>query len=282
VTQDSGPIGVFDSGVGGLTVAAEILRRFPGEQILYLADQAHVPYGGRPLREIQGFAVSISRFLAESGCRALVMACNISSAVALERVARDLAPLPVRGMIAAAARCAAAESAPIGVLATEGTVRSGAYTAQITTLNARARVIEIACPRFVPLVQAGELDTPAPREAARERLQHLARAGCRVAILGCTHYPFLLPALRRAAADLEMPPVEWLDPARALVDEMTLTLPGLRACGRPRVRLLTTGRPDAFAAQAARFLPGVEAGVEPAAWVSGGRIETRAPAAACR
>src|SRR5262249_46452616 len=147
VTLSDGPLGIFDSGVGGLTVVGEILRRYPGEQILYVADQAHVPYGGRPPDEIKQFATGVSEFLPDHGVRAIIMACNISSAVALPAVRRELSPLPVFGMIEAAARRAARSSDyPIGILATAGTVKSQAYTRQIQEIAPGSKVVEVACP----------------------------------------------------------------------------------------------------------------------------------------
>ncbi len=263
------PIGVFDSGVGGLTVVGALLRRSPSERVLYLADQAHVPYGGRPLEEIRELATGISRFLAEQGCRAVVMACNISSAVALPGVREMLAPLPVFGMIGPAARRATERpGGRIGVLATAGTVQSGAYTAHIRALDPAAQVVEVACPRFVPLVEAGRLDTEDAEAAAREYLSPLAEAGCETVILGCTHYPFLLPALEREARDLWSGPVRFVDPASAVVEDLRDAVPASISQSAHSV-LLTTGDRALFADQAPRFLPGVDAEIGTANWVAG-------------
>lgn len=259
VRENTAPIGVFDSGVGGLTVVRAILHRFPRERILYVADQAHVPYGERPLEDIHRFARGISDFLAEQGCKAIVMACNISSACALPSIATKLAPLPIFGMIGPAVRRAveADPRAAIGVLATTGTVRSGAYTAQIRALNPQARVIEVACPRFVPLVEAGELYSEETMEAAYAYLMPIARAECRTIILGCTHYPFLLPTLRRAAADLFPEPVHFIDPAEETAQALEgKVLPS--QLGVARHLLLTTGDVATFARQIPCFLPSVK------------------------
>jgi len=282
VTTSTGPLGVFDSGVGGLTVVGALLRRFPSERVLYVADQAHVPYGERPLEEVCGFATEISRFLASQGCRAIVMACNISSATALPSVSARLAPRPVLGVIAAAVRRAVLPpllppsqgwEPRIGVLATAGTVRSGAYSAQIRRLNPGARVIEVACPRFVPLVEAGELETEAACAAAREYLAPLAEAGCRTILLGCTHYPFLLSTLRRTAAELFDVPVTFIDPADEIADALRAALFDLGQVHHSAPNLLlTTGDPDVFRAQAPRFLPGAAFAVAPACWTSEGAL----------
>jgi len=216
----SAPIGVFDSGLGGLTVVREILRRLPHERIVYVGDTAHVPYGGRPLEQVHGFAVGISRYLIESAhCKAIVMACNISSAVACDAVAELYPAMPVLGVIAPGARAAAARAAgdPIGVLATDGTVRSGAYARAIEAQRPGTPVTSIACPKFVPLVESGQTETPEAQDAAREYLSAAtAPHGARVIILGCTHYPFLLPTLKRLAG----PDVAFVDPAGETVREL--------------------------------------------------------------
>lgn len=260
-----GAVGVFDSGVGGLTVVDAILRRTPNEKVLYVADQAHVPYGGRPLEEVREFATSISRFLAAQGCRAVVMACNISSAVALPSVERLLAPLPIIGVIDPASRVAAKHNAGldadgeppiIGVLATEGTVNSGAYPKVLGSYDPRVTVAQVPCPRFVPLVEAGRTESADAVDAAREYLTFLARLHCRTIILGCTHYPYLLPALRRVAGELFEQPVTFIDPAQEAAESLSGivedagSMPG-------RSLLLTTGNPDNFQCQAPTFLASV-------------------------
>lgn len=272
------PIGIFDSGVGGLSVAAALLKRYPGERILYVADQAHVPYGGRPLDEVEGFATAISGFLAAQPCRAIIMACNVSSATALPDVSQSLRPMPVLGVIKAAAQKAAySEQRPrIGVLATEGTVHSGAYTTQIHSYNPDAVVREVACPRFVPLVEMRETETPEAESACMEYLRPLALSGCETVVLGCTHYPFLLPALRRVAAHLFSSDLCFIDPADEIADALADALPniGWEAPGdveRPAARhlLLTTGDADTFSMQIPGFLPGVEYDVGQAVWSNG-------------
>ncbi|MDH7602429.1 MAG: glutamate racemase [Armatimonadota bacterium] len=205
------PIGVFDSGVGGLSVARQILRILPRERIIYFADTAHVPYGERPLEEIRGFALDITRFLIEQGVKAVVMACNMSSAVALD-VARVLYPdVPIIGVIEPGARAAVrvARGKPVGVLATTGTVRSGAYVRAISAIDSTVPVVQQACPRFVPLVEAGLAESEEAETAARDYVEPLIRAGCGTIVLGCTHYPFLRKAVESAAG----PGITIVDPA---------------------------------------------------------------------
>lgn len=261
LTQPSrlhGPIGVFDSGLGGLTVVRRLWEALPDEPILYVADQIHVPYGGRDLAEVSGFARGISESLLGWGCRAVVMACNISSATACNTVQAEHPDVPVCGVILPGAEAAAHRTANgrIGVLATAGTVKSGAYTAALRALNPTLHVTETACPKFVPLVEAGEIDTPEAAAAAREYLLPLLKAGVDTVILGCTHYPFLLPVLRDAA-----PGISYVDPALQTVCRLSDLLPAVpRAVLRdpdptPLHVLLTTGDPGSFADQVRRFLP---------------------------
>lgn len=268
----AGSLGVFDSGVGGLTVVSAVLRRNPRERVLYVADQAHVPYGGRPLDEVRGFATGISDFLAANGCRAIVMACNISSAVALPPVSEALSPLPIYGMIRPAARRAAQGRNPrVGVLATEGTVRSGAYETEIKRVNPDATVMQVACPRFVPLVEAGETESEEAESAAREYLEPLSRADCDTIILGCTHYPYLLPVLYRVSSELWNRPVTFIDPAEELAVEIPSAADYPLTTAEP-LTLLTTGDPFVFTEQVPRFLSSGESRVGKVRWTSDDRL----------
>lgn len=204
-------IGVFDSGLGGLSVAAKIIEIYPKEQIVYFADNAHVPYGERPLDEIRGFAVDITAYLINRGAKVVVMACNMSSAVALEAAQSRFPDVPVLGVIepGAKAAIAVAQDAPVGILATSGTVKSGAYERSIHKLDPQRKVVQQACPRFVPLVESGRADSEDAEAAARDYVGPLVSEGCRTIILGCTHYPFLRRAIESAAG----PEVTIVDPA---------------------------------------------------------------------
>jgi glutamate racemase len=231
------PIGIFDSGVGGLTVLNAIRSRCPDIPFVYVADQAHVPYGERSLEEVAGFARSISRYLAGLECSAIVMACNISSATALDEVSREFPETPVFGVVRAGARgaCDAASeldwSVPegdsetmsrpsIGVLATTGTVTSGAYPDAVAALCPEVEVHQVACPDLVPMIEEGEEETPRMLARCMEYLEPLADADCRVVVLGCTHYPLALSTLRVAAMRLyETPPV-FVDPAQVLAADV--------------------------------------------------------------
>ena len=252
----TGPIGVFDSGLGGLTVVREMLRTLPHEPIVYVGDTAHVPYGGRDLSQISDFAHEISRFLLEEmGCRALVMACNISSAVAFNDVARSLAPLPVLGVIEPGARAAieVSQGRPVAVLTTEGTAKSGAYARALDALAPGVPVSTVACPLFVPLVEAGLTETPDAAAAARGYLAQTGQAP--VVILGCTHYPFLLPVLQREAG----PGVMFVDPAGETVRELSHLLGDTPPAPAPSHQFFATGDPADFARGAQAFLGEVAA-----------------------
>ncbi len=273
------PIGVFDSGLGGLTVVREVLRQLPCERVVYVGDTAHVPYGGRPLDEVQGFAVGISRFLIEeAGCKAVVMACNISSAVARDAVQKLFPSMPVLGVILPGARAAAqmAGGGPVAVLTTEGTARSGAYARALEAESPGTPVTSVACPRFVPLVEADRTETAEAEECAREYLES-ARAPhhARVVILGCTHYPFLLPVLAKAAG----PGVVFVDPAGETVRELSclLAAQGLtaeRGEAAPPHTFYATGDPAAFATGAHAFLGNdVAASARRLIWQEGKLVE---------
>ncbi len=225
--QPSDPIGMFDSGVGGLSVARELLRLLPDERLMYYADTVHVPYGGRPLAEVRGFALHICDFLAARGAKMIVMACNISSAVALDTAQERYPTIPIIGVLRPGARAACAGGAErIGVLATQGTVSSGAYERAVHEADKGISVLQVPCPKFVPLVEAGETETHEAYDACLEALLPMAaRPACDAIILGCTHYPFLLPMLVRVARDLfhGKPPV-FVDPAGETVAAIGKTL----------------------------------------------------------
>lgn len=214
-------IGVRDSGVGGLTVARRIKEALPHARLLYFADTIHVPYGGREPDEVRHFALSIADFLVEEGAHLVVFACNTSSAVALES-ARETLSVPVVGTIEPGARAANAQTVNnrIGVLATQTTVESAVYTQHIEALNSRNGVLEIACPRFVPLVESEQTESDAALEAAREYLRPLVDFGADTIVLGCTHYPLLMPVLQRAARELGAPHLYFVDPAQAVADDV--------------------------------------------------------------
>jgi glutamate racemase len=208
-----------------------------------VGDTTHVPYGGRPLEQVRGFALSLTGYLAGGGCRAVVMACNISSAVALE-MARRRFDVPVFGMVEAGAQAAAsvAPDATIGVMATEGTVKSGAYTATLRRLRDGREAVEVACPKFVPLVESARWDAEEAYSAACEYAAPLVERGVDTVILGCTHYPFLAAAIRAAFPY----PVHLIDPAESVAADLERVLGTTSGSAATVHRFEATGDPAAF------------------------------------
>lgn len=190
-------IGVFDSGVGGLTVLKEIQRLLPGEEILYLGDTARVPYGTKSPATVRRYALEAAGFLTRYGVKMLVVACNTASSVALSDL-ETCFRLPVIGVIEPGAKRAVSvtRTGRIGVIGTEGTVKSGAYTLAIKQLAPDADVVSVPCPLFVPLVEEGWLDHPVTKLTARAYLDNLRHHGIDTLVLGCTHYPLLKPVLQ--------------------------------------------------------------------------------------
>lgn len=192
------PIGIFDSGVGGLTVYRALHERLPDEHFIYLGDTARVPYGTKSLGTVERYAIENSRFLESRGIKLLVVACNTASALALPAI-RDAVKVDVVGVIepGAAAAVAIASGKSIGVIATEATVQSAAYSRAIARLEPKTRVIEQACPLFVSLAEEGWADTPVAEAVAEEYLNQFKTNSIRALVLGCTHYPILNGVIRR-------------------------------------------------------------------------------------
>jgi glutamate racemase len=200
------PIGIFDSGVGGLTVYRALHEHLPNERFVYLGDTARVPYGTKSLATVERYAIENARFLTAHGIKLLVVACNTASALALPAIRASL-DIDVVGVIGPGARAAVIEragrartQARIGVVATESTVQSGAYTAAIKKANANATVVERACPLFVPLAEEGWADNDVARMIAETYLQDL-RANIDTLVLGCTHYPILREVIQQTVGD---------------------------------------------------------------------------------
>jgi glutamate racemase len=206
-------IGVFDSGVGGLTVVSALRRRLPGESILYLGDTARLPYGSKSPDTVTRYTRRNIEFLTERGVKAVVVACNTASALALP--ALDLQGVPTWGVIEPGARAAAAASrGKVGVIATEATVRSDAYPRALRALRPDLEILSQPCPLFVPLVEEGWHDDPITEQVAERYLRPLLDAGIDTLVLGCTHYPLLVPVLRRVAG----PDVALVDSAEAVAE----------------------------------------------------------------
>jgi glutamate racemase len=195
--HDSRPIGVFDSGLGGLTSVRELLRVLPGESVVYFGDTARLPYGSKSRETVTRFSLEIASFLLRQDVKCLLVACNTASSYALESLTRRL-EVPVVGVLEPAARAAvlASPRRRIGVIGTAGTIGSGAYPAAIARLEPEATVVSHACPLFVPLIEEGWSAHPVTRGVAEEYLAELRAADLESVILGCTHYPLIAPLLQ--------------------------------------------------------------------------------------
>jgi glutamate racemase len=250
-------IGVFDSGVGGLTVLRSIMRLLPGEETVYLGDTARVPYGTKSPHTVVKYSVQNAAFLVEKGIRLLVVACNTSSAVALPAMRRGFPGLPVVGVIEPGARAAVAAttSGRIGVIGTAATIASGAYERAIVRLAPRARIVTRSCPLFVSLAEEGWTRGEVAELAARRYLAPLRARGIDTLVLGCTHYPLLKGVIRRVMG----PEVRLIDSAEETARAVRDVL--VRGGGRDLPRGATarhafyvTDLPKKFGALSRRFL----------------------------
>lgn len=191
------PIGVFDSGVGGLSVLGEITRLLPNESLLYVADCGHIPYGEKSPEFIRQRCMIIAEFFRQQGAKALVLACNTATAAAAAQLREHYPNWPIVGMEPAVKPAAAAtRSGVVGVLATTGTLQSSRFAALLDRFAANIRVVTQPCPGLVELIEAGDLSSPALRALLCSYVEPLLAEGCDTIILGCTHYPFLKPLLR--------------------------------------------------------------------------------------
>jgi glutamate racemase len=249
--MDPRPIGVFDSGVGGLTVLHECLVTMPNEDFVYLGDHARLPYGPRPLDEVRRLAFEIAGYLETQGVKLIVVACNTATSAALPALQESLA-VPVVGVITpeAAAAVRATRNRRIGLLATQATVAAGRYEALVHSLDAGVRFTAVACPMLVPLIEAGEQTV----DAVNEYSAPLKEAGCDTVILGCTHYPLIRPVFQRVFGR----DVTLVFSAEETAREVADTLARKRwehGVGRQgSYRFLTTGDPALFRELGERFL----------------------------
>lgn len=194
--MNASPIGVFDSGIGGLTVAKEIIKQIPHESIIYIGDTARVPYGTRSKEVITQFAKELINFLLKRHVKALVVACNTISALALDKIER-ISPVPVLGVVKPAARKAVevTKNKKVGVIGTQGTIESKAYEVEIKKIDPEIEIIACGCPLFVPLAEEGLNKHQATKLVAKDYLDEVKVQGVDTLILGCTHYPLLLEAI---------------------------------------------------------------------------------------
>lgn len=206
------PIGIFDSGIGGLTVLRELGRQLPQESALYFGDTARLPYGDRTSEEILAFGREIIGWMMDQGVKMVLMACNTSSALVLEQVQQEFS-VPILGLICPGARAAAKAGSRVGVIATAATVASDAYRRAILEVNPSLQVWQVACPEFVPLIEQDRLQDTRTRAVAAQYLQPLLAAQIDTLVYGCTHYPYLAPIFQTLLPHS----VQRIDPAVSLV-----------------------------------------------------------------
>lgn len=257
---DPRPIGVFDSGVGGLTVLRALAARLPQERFVYLGDTARLPYGTKSADTVRAYALQATRLLINEGVKLVVVACNTASAVAVESLSKALAPVPVIGVIEPGARAgvAATRNGSIAVIATEGTVRGGAYPRAISAFRDDLKIVQQPCQLFVALAEEGWTNHPAALAAAEHYLAPLFSAmnPPDTLVLGCTHFPVLRDVIRRVVGE----EVALVDSAEttAEVVETVLAREGLASVSAPdpvrRLRFLATDSPDRFARVGGVFL----------------------------
>lgn len=236
------PIGVFDSGVGGLTVAAEIARQLPNEQLLYFGDTARCPYGPRPLGRVRGFVLEIVEFLVMQQVKLVVIACNTGTAAGLA-AAQERFEMPIIGVVEPGARGAveSTRSRHVGVIGTLGTVNSGAYVRALKALDAGIKVTQQACPPFVDFVERGEVSGSEVTAVAREYLEPVVGCGADTLILGCTHYPLLAGVISEVMGP-DVPLISSAEETAREVRDILTRRAHLRAASKPPThRFLATG-----------------------------------------
>lgn len=249
-----GAIGIFDSGVGGLTVLHAILELLPNEHLIYLGDTGRTPYGNKSAETITRYALESADFLVERRLKLLVVACNAATATALDALRAHVA-VPVIGVVEPGVRAAlqATRSGRIGVIGTEATIASGAYTRALRARNPAVEVFTRACPLFVPLAEEGWTEGAVARAVAETYLATLARSGIDTLILGCTHYPLLKPLV----AEVMGPAVALVDSAEETAREVAERLAaerGARPAGPGSTSFFVTDAPDRFVRIGQRFL----------------------------
>lgn len=244
------PIGVFDSGVGGLTVAREIMRQIPNERIIYFGDTARVPYGSKSKETITRYARQIVRFLQEQKVKAIVAACNTASAYALDEIEKEL-DIPMIGVVKPGAKIAAetTRNGRIGVIGTEGTIGSHIYSTYINEINKDIQVVEKACPLFVPLVEEGLWQDPVTDEIAARYLNVLTDSGIDTLILGCTHYPLIRSTVQKTVGEevaLVNPAYETARELKELLEKENMLNGEKQGLGTERYRFYVSDMADKF------------------------------------
>jgi glutamate racemase len=263
------PIGIFDSGVGGLSVLRTIRQQLPHENVIFLADQGHVPYGPRPIDQVRDFCEAIVRFLLSQEVKLVVVACNTASAAALYYLRATFPQLPFVGMEPAVKPAAEqTQSGVVGVLATPATFQGELYASVVDRFANGVTVLQDTCPGLVNQIEKGELDTPKTRVILENALLSMLEQGIDRVVLGCTHYPFVIPLIQEIAGTK----VEVIDPAPAVARQTAKLLEarGLRnlSTNLGTVDYLTTGDPSKLSPLLSRLI-GENGEVSPLKWING-------------
>ena len=262
----SQPIGIFDSGVGGLSVLRAIRQELPGEDILYLGDQAHIPYGPRSKAQIRTFATGITRFLLSQGAKLIVVACNAASAAALHHLREHFPEVAFVGMEPAVKPAAeTTHTGKVGVLATPTTFAGELYASVVERFAQHVEIYKSTCPGLVEQIEAGALNSPETRQILEDALSPMLAAGIDTIVMGCTHYPFVIPLIE----DITGPDVRTIDPAPAIARQTRRLLSQQELLNpsdiKGEMQFFTTGDPDALSELLPRLL-GETGPVEPVIW----------------
>lgn len=262
----SEPLGVFDSGVGGLSVLRAIRQQMPEEDVLYFADQAHVPYGARPMEQIQSFSESITRYLLAHGAKLIVVACNAASAAALKYLRARFPEVPIVGMEPAVKPAAEhTESGIVGVLATPATFQGALYASVIERFASGVEVLQDTCPGLVAQIEAGDVHGPRTRAILETALTPMLAKGIDTVVLGCTHYPFVIPLIQEIVGES----VRVIDPAPAVARQIRRLLDAGQMKRSPgetgMMQFVTSGNPEAMGSLLPRLL-GEPGGVRNVTW----------------
>ena len=241
---DSRPIGVFDSGVGGLSILRALRAQLPNEHFIYIADQAHVPYGPRPLEEVRGFAEGITRYLLSEGAKAIVIACNTASAAALHYLRQTFPEIPFVGMEPAVKPAAEqTQTGVVGVLATPATFQGKLYASVVERFARGTRLLENTCDGLVQCIEKGNLDGNEPRRILENALKPMLAEGMDTVVLGCTHYPFVIPLIQEIVGEN----VRVIDPSPAIAKRTEYVLKernALSTAPKGTVKFFTTAEPE--------------------------------------
>ena len=255
-TDSSAPIGVFDSGIGGLTVAKEIIRNLPGENMIYFGDTARVPYGNKSKATIVRYSKQITDFLLKQNVKAIVIACNTATALAIEELEKNC-PVPIIGVVDPGTRAAiaATKNKRIGVIATRSTIESGIYSRKLSKMDPEAEIFGKACPLFVPLAEEGMKDDIITEMVAQRYLKELIDINIDTLIMGCTHYPILRKLLMRVCGEgitLVNPAYETAISLKAMLEEKGM----LNTSGEPaKYKFYASDTIEKFTASAEAILP---------------------------